>query len=68
MECFAKGQLVAVRDGDNAEWTLRVYDHSSETGQHFCRPLEGGGHVLWWAQVRPAEEIWPEIHFARERR
>ena len=64
---FARGQLVAVRDSASQDWTLRVYDHASPEGQHFCRSLERSGPPCWWNQAAPAEEVWPEIHLGRER-
>ena len=63
-----KGQLVAVRDYNEAEWKLRVYDHE-RSGQHYCRIVDGLGTVggVWWAQVCPAEIVWPNIFLAVER-
>ena len=65
-EQFQKGQLVAVRDNGEQDWVLRVYDHPSPEAQHFCRGLERSTPPCWWCQVKPAEEVWPEIHLGRE--
>ncbi len=64
---FQKGQLVAVRDGGGAGWNLRIYDHASPEGQHFCRSLERSGPPCWWSQAEPAEDVWQEIFLGRER-
>ena len=64
---FQRGQLVAVRDKAGQDWTLRVYDHASPEGQHFCRGLERLMPPCWWNQVQPAEAVWPSIFFGRER-
>ena len=66
-QTFEKGQLVAVRDKAGQDWTLRVYDHASPEGQHFCRGLERLMPPCWWNQVKPAEEVWPEIFLGRDR-
>ena len=64
---FRKGQLVAVRDHDGAEWKLRVFDHEN-AGMNFCQGVEGETTMpIWWAQVRPAEEMWPDIFLGREK-
>ncbi len=63
---FQKGQLVAVRDSASQDWMLRVYDHASPEGQHFCRGLERSVPPCCWNQVKPAEDVWPEIHLGRE--
>ena len=67
MSDFRKGQLVAVRDHDGAEWKLRVFDHES-AGMLFCTPAEGEAKMpIWWAQVCPAEVVWPHIFLSVER-
>ncbi len=65
---FRQGQLVAVRDYNEAEWKLRVYDHE-RGGLHYCRIVDGLGTVggVWWTQVCPAEIVWPNIFLAVER-
>ncbi len=68
MKKFMKGQLVAVRDCGEQNWTLRVFDHYSESGQIFCRRHDGEGPAIWWSEVKPAEEVWPHIFFGREGR
>ena len=68
MSDFKKGQLVAVRDADGQEWSLRVYDHASPEGQHFCRGIERRTPPCWWSQVESAEVIWPDIFLADDRR
>lgn len=66
---FKKGQLVAVSDtGEDGTWHLRVFDHTSQAGQHYCQNL----HLLaspagWWNHVVPAEEVWPGIFLGVER-
>ncbi len=64
---FEKGQLVAVRDAGDGSWALRVYDHASPEGLHFCTGLERSTPPCWWNQVKPAEAIWPGVFFGRER-
>ncbi len=64
---FQKGQLVAVRDKAGQDWTLRVYDHASPEGLHFCCGLDRFSPPCWWNQVQPAEAVWPSIFFGRER-
>ena len=64
---FRKGQLVAVRDAEGCEWKLRVYDHASPEGLHFCVGLERGAPPCWWNQVCPAEVVWPYIFFSADR-
>lgn len=61
MADFRKGQLVAVRDADDCEWKLRVYDHCSPEGQHFCTGLEKSTPPCWWNKICPAEVIWPHV-------
>ncbi len=63
---FQKGQLVAVRDGRQDAWTLRVFDHCDTSGQAWCKAV-AGGPAMWWAHAVPAEEVWPSIFFGRER-
>ena len=67
---FKKGQLVAVRDGDNEDWTLRVYDHTSSEGLIFCRWLvhPAPPYPTWSIEAKPAEEVWPNIFLGWERR
>ena len=66
MREFKSGQLVAVRDGDGCAWSLRAYGHK-RGGQHFCRePEKARSQAVWWAQVCPAEEVWPELFFRRD--
>ena len=67
-EQFKKGQLVAVRDYNGAKWNLRVYDHE-RGGRHYCRIVDGLGTVggIWWAQVCPAEIVWPNIFLSCDR-
>ena len=67
MADFRKGQLVAVRDADDCEWTLRVYDHASPEGLHFCVGLERSAPPCWWNQVCPAEVVWPHLFLSVER-
>ena len=64
---FQKGQLVAVRDSLSQDWVLRVYDHASPEGQHFCCGLDRFSPPCWWNLVQPAEVTWPVIFFGRER-
>lgn len=64
---FQNGQLVAVRDREDQNWRLRVFDHCSEAGVCFCRKLDQAFGVICWWQVKPAEEVWPEIFLGRER-
>ena len=67
MPSYRKGQLVAVRDSDDCEWKLRIYDHE-RGGQHFCLdPEHELSQAMWWAQICPAEFIWPNIFLAVER-
>ena len=67
MSEFKKGQLVAVRDSDDCEWRLRIYDHE-RGGQHFClAPEHELSQAMWWAQVCPAEFIWPNIFLSVDR-
>ena len=68
MSSFKKGQLVAVRDADGQDWSLRVYDHASPEGQHFCRGIARRTPPCWWSQVESAEVIWPDIFLANDRR
>ena len=65
-EQFQKGQLVAVRDRDDEEWILRVYDCES-AGFYWCY-LPDRVYGGWWNQIRPAEEVWPELFIDKERR
>lgn len=58
---FKKDQLVAVRDAADSAWRLRVYDHASPEGLHFCRGLERQDAPCWWNLVEPAEAVWPGI-------
>ena len=67
MSKFRKGQLVAVRDAADSAWHLRVYDHASPEGMHFCRGLERSTPPCWWNQVCPAEDVWPGIFLGREK-
>ena len=69
MSEFKKGQLVAVRDGDNEDWTLRVYDHTSSEGLIFCRWLVHPAlpYPTWSIEAKPAEEVWPDIFLGWER-
>ena len=67
MSDLKKGQLVAVRDAEDCEWKLRVYDHASPEGLHFCVGLERGAPPCWWNQVCPAEVVWPYIFLSVER-
>ena len=64
---FEKGQLVAVRDAADGAWALRIYDHASPEGQHFCRGLEKSTPPCWWCQVEPAEDVWPDVFLAGDR-
>lgn len=64
---FRKGQLVAVRDTANSAWHLRVYDHASPEGLHFCRGLERQDAPCWWNKICPAEVVWPNIFLSVER-
>jgi len=67
MSDFRQGQLVAVRDSNDSEWQIRVYDHE-RGGQHYCiDPAHEMSQVVWWAQVCPAEFIWPNVHLACDR-
>ena len=68
MSEFQKGQLVAVRDYDEAEWKLRVYDHERD-GRHYCRLIDGLGTIggVGWNQVVPADVVWPDIFLGNER-
>jgi len=68
MNKFKKGQLVAVRDADGQDWSLRMYDHASPEGQHFCTGLERRTPPCWWSQVCSAEIIWPDIFLSDDRR
>lgn len=66
---FKKGQLVAVRDYEPQEWQLRMFDCMSPGGQAFCRRIPYGNEPkMWWNQILPAEEVWPEIFIGWERR
>lgn len=66
-EQFRQGQLVAVRDSNDSEWKLRVYDHE-RGGQHYCiDPAHEMSQAVWWAQVCPAEFIWPNIFLSCDR-
>ena len=67
MSEFKKGQLVAVRDAEGCEWALRVYDHASPEGLHFCTGLERSAPPCWWSQVAPAEVVWPHLFLSVER-
>ena len=67
MPSFQKGQLVAVRDADGQDWSLRVYDHASPEGQHFCRGIERRTPPCWWSQICSAEIIWPEVFLASDK-
>lgn len=61
MLSYRRGQLVAVRDSDDCEWKLRIYDHE-RGGQHFCLdPEHELSQAMWWAQICPAEFVWPNI-------
>ena len=62
-----KGQLVAVRDHPAMGWTLRMYDHVSPEGRHFCVCPDNTGTPCWWEHAKPAEEVWPELFCARDR-
>ena len=68
-EKFQKGQLVAVSDtGTEGSWHLRVYSHTSQSGQHYCRNLElPNGPAGWWNHVVPAEEVWPGVFLFSDR-
>ncbi len=67
MSEFRKGQLVAVRDADDCEWRLRIYDHE-RGGQHFCLdPEHELSQAMWWAQICPAEFVWPNIFLVVDR-
>ena len=66
MSDFRQGQLVAVRDRDDEEWILRVYDCDS-AGFYWCY-LPDRVYGGWWNQIRPAEEVWPELFIDKERR
>ena len=68
-EKFQKGQLVAVSDtGEEGTWHLRVFDHTSQAGQHYCRNLElPDGPAGWWNHVVPVEEVWPHLFLGVER-
>lgn len=69
MADFKKGQLVAVRDRDKEDWTLRVYDHTSSEGLIFCRWLvhPAPPYPTWSIEAKPAEEVWPNIFLSVER-
>ena len=67
MSSFKKGQLVAVRDAADSAWHLRVYDHASPEGLHFCRGLERATPPCWWNRICPAEDVWPDIFLACDR-
>lgn len=66
---FKKGQLVAVSDtGAEGSWHLRVYSHTSQSGQHYCRNIElPNGPAGWWNHVVPAEEVLPGLCLGVER-
>ena len=64
---FKKGQLVAVRDAEDCEWKLRVYDHASPEGLNFCVGLERSAPPCWWNQIAPAEVVWPHLFLSVER-
>ena len=67
MSEFRKGQLVAVRDADDCEWALRVFDHASPEGLNFCTGLERSNPPCWWNQIAPAEVVWPHLFLSVER-
>ena len=67
MADFRKGQLVAVRDSADSAWHLRVYDHASPEGLHFCTGLERATPPCWWNKICTAEVIWPDIFLASDR-
>ena len=69
MSDFRQGQLVAVSDtGAEGSWHLRVFSHTSQSGQHYCRNIElPNGPAGWWNHVRPAEEVWPGLCLGVER-
>ena len=67
MPDFKKGQLVAVRDSASQDWTLRVYDHISPEGLHFCTGLERATPPCWWNKICPAEHVWPDIFLGHDR-
>ena len=67
MSDFKQGQLVAVRDCNDSDWQIRVYDHE-RGGQHYCiDPAHEMSQAVWWAQVCPAEFIWPNIFLSCDR-
>ena len=66
MPKFKHGQLVAVRNCDEFEWKIFIYDHEKD-GRHFC--VSPGLEYLGatdWEQVCPAEAIWPDIFLSRD--
>ena len=66
-EQFRQGQLVAVRDSNDCEWKLRIFDHE-RGGQHYCiDPEHEMSQAVWWAHVCPAEWIWPDAFLSCDR-
>lgn len=67
MSELREGQLVAVRDSSDCEWKLRIFDHE-RGGLCFCiDPEHEMSQAVWWAQVCPAEWIWPNVFIACDR-
>ena len=68
MSDLKMGQIVAVADYIQDAYVPRVYIREGERG-HLCKDigdnLEAPGGK-WWRECRPAEEVWPELFFAKE--
>ena len=61
------GQLVACRDAASGKWRLMIFD-SVQDGRLFAREPEWGeSRRESFAQVVPAERIWPGIFLASDK-
>lgn len=70
MSEFKKGQLVACRDLACAEWILGIFDGERDDGFYVRLPLSltcSSKRPERFLQVKPAEEVWPEIFLACDR-
>lgn len=71
MSEFKKGQLVACRDLACEEWMLGIFDGERGEGLYVRLPLSltcSSKRPERFLQVKPAEEVWPNIFLGWERR